>query len=153
VAAVFAGPVAALVATRFDGNWVPVFAVMAACAGAGALLTLVWLKPAAQRTLMGPFLHLLDAAGSTADTPAAGSRRHAGLAHALRTAIHRGRLASGMRLPAERELAAALGVSRGTVASAYRVLGAEGLLHREETGGGPLVRGGAARARAGRASS
>ena len=132
VAAIFAGPVAALVAARYSGNWVPVFAAMAGCAGLAAVLTLGGLKPAAQRTLMNPLLRLLG----TSDT---GRRElHDGLAYALRTAIERGQLGHGQRLPAERELALALGVDRRDVAFAYDVLGAEGLL-RPNGAGGPQV--------------
>src|SRR5437660_389519 len=45
---------------------------------------------------------------------------------ALREAIRSGRLAPGTRLPASRELAADLGVSRGLVTEAYEQLTAEG---------------------------
>jgi len=132
VAAIFAGPVAALVAERYSGNWVPVFATMAACAGVAAVLTLGWLKPAAQRTLMGPLLRLLGASRR------GGRNLHDGLAHGLRLAIQRGQLGPGQRLPPERDLAAALGVELGAVALAYDLLGAEGLL-RPQGAGGPLV--------------
>jgi DNA-binding transcriptional MocR family regulator len=44
------------------------------------------------------------------------------LAGAVRQLITDGRLALGVRLPAERELAGALGVSRTTIAAAYRTL-------------------------------
>lgn len=50
------------------------------------------------------------------------------LAAALREATTRGRLPAGMRLPAEREFAAALAVSRGTVTAAYDTLRAEGVV-------------------------
>jgi OFA family oxalate/formate antiporter-like MFS transporter len=133
VAGIFAGPVAALVAERYSGNWVPVFAAMAACAGVAAVLTLGLLKPAAQRTLMGPLLRLLGTSGRRG-----GRTVHEGLAHGLRVAIQRGQLGPGQRLPAERDLAAALGVDLGSVASAYDLLGSEGLL-RPQGSGGPLV--------------
>lgn len=133
VAAVFAGPVAALVASSYSGNWMPVFAVMAACAAAAAVLTLIWLKPAAQRTLMDPLLRLMR-------TSSSGERGlQAGLTHAFRSAILQGQLGPGLRLPPKRKLAAALGVSRDTVASAYEALASEGLLS-EQRRGGPLVR-------------
>src|SRR5687768_4728719 len=48
--------------------------------------------------------------------------RYAGLARRIRELVTTGALPSGSRLPAERELAAALGTSRVTVASAYRQL-------------------------------
>src|SRR5919107_3785752 len=44
------------------------------------------------------------------------------LAGAVRGLLIDGRLALGVRLPAERELAAALGISRTTVTAAYREL-------------------------------
>jgi MFS transporter, OFA family, oxalate/formate antiporter len=132
VASIFAGPVAALVASEFSGNWVPVFVAMATCAALASVLTLLWLKPAAQRTIMDPLLRLLR-------TSTSGRRElHVGLTHAVRTAIHQGQLRPGLRLPDEQDLAAALGVSRVDVESAYDILASEGLL-RQQKGGGPLV--------------
>jgi len=132
VASIFAGPVAALVIGQFGGSWSPLFVAMAACAAIAALLTLVWLRPAAQRTLMERILRLLRASSP-------GDRKlHVGLANGLRSAVLQGHLSHGLRLPTDRELAAALGVSRNTVTYAYDLLGAEGLL-REQRGGGPLV--------------
>lgn len=60
--------------------------------------------------------------------PAAGlaAPRYADLARRIREALTTGRLPTGTRLPAERDLAAELGLSRVTVASAYRVLREEG---------------------------
>ena len=60
-------------------------------------------------------------------SPSAGVARrpppeYAALATAVRGLLRDGRLALGVRLPAERELAAALGVSRTTVTAAYREL-------------------------------
>ncbi|CAA9241945.1 MAG: Transcriptional regulator, GntR family domain / Aspartate aminotransferase [uncultured Blastococcus sp.] len=52
--------------------------------------------------------------------------RYAGLARRIRDLVTTGTLPAGRRLPAERELAAELDVSRVTVASAYRVLREEG---------------------------
>ncbi|CCH86098.1 Putative transcriptional regulator/aminotransferase [Modestobacter italicus] len=52
--------------------------------------------------------------------------RYAGLARRVRELVLAGQLPAGTRLPAERDLAAALAVSRVTVASAYRVLREEG---------------------------
>lgn len=63
--------------------------------------------------------------------PLPGRRRVAGyaaLAGAVRGLIADGRLSPGVRLPAERELASALGVSRTTVAAAYRLLRESGHL-------------------------
>ncbi len=64
-------------------------------------------------TLVGPVEHLPGP-------------RYAGMARRIRELVTAGRLPVGSRLPAERELAAALDVSRVTVASAYRVLREEG---------------------------
>lgn len=50
------------------------------------------------------------------------------LARAVRDAIRRGDIGAPARLPSERDLARALGVSRTTVVSAYRVLRDEGLV-------------------------
>jgi DNA-binding transcriptional MocR family regulator len=52
--------------------------------------------------------------------------RYAGLARRIRDLVTAGSLPVGTRLPAERELAGELDVSRVTVASAYRVLREEG---------------------------
>jgi DNA-binding transcriptional MocR family regulator len=51
------------------------------------------------------------------------------LAAAVRSAVLDGRLRTGGRLPAERRLAAALGVSRGTVTTALAMLRDEGWVH------------------------
>lgn len=58
-----------------------------------------------------------------ADAPA-----YEALADALRVLVIDGRVAQGARLPAERGLAAALGVSRTTVANAYAQLRSDGFL-------------------------
>lgn len=50
------------------------------------------------------------------------------LVHGLKRAVLEGRLGLGQRLPPSRELARALGVSRGTVVDAYEQLEAEGFL-------------------------
>ncbi|NIE86948.1 winged helix-turn-helix domain-containing protein, partial [Burkholderia sp. Tr-860] len=50
------------------------------------------------------------------------------LAQALRDAIRRGGLLPGEPLPATRQLAAALGLARGTVIEAFEQLVAEGFL-------------------------
>ena len=52
--------------------------------------------------------------------------RYAGMARRIRDLVTAGHLPVGSRLPAERELAAELDLSRVTVASAYRVLRDEG---------------------------
>jgi DNA-binding transcriptional MocR family regulator len=67
-----------------------------------------------------------------------------GLAEALRRAIRRGDIPPGSCLPAERTLAAALTVSRGTVAAAYDLLRTERVL-ASRTGSGTWVRREAAR--------
>jgi DNA-binding transcriptional MocR family regulator len=62
------------------------------------------------------------------------------LARALTAGIERGALAPATRLPAERVLAGALSVSRGTAVSAYELLVADGLLERVR-GSGTFVIG------------
>jgi GntR family transcriptional regulator/MocR family aminotransferase len=71
-------------------------------------------------------------------------QRGRALQSALRDAVRSGRLVAGTRLPASRELAADLGVSRGLVTEAYEQLTAEGYL-RSGRGAGTWV-GDAARA-------
>ncbi|MGW1182556.1 MocR-like pyridoxine biosynthesis transcription factor PdxR [Streptomyces drozdowiczii] len=80
-----------------------------------------------------------------ASAPARGRGR--ALQSALREAVRSGRLAPGTRLPASRELAADLGVSRGLVTEAYEQLTAESYL-RSGRGSGTWVSG-SARAAAG----
>ncbi|MFC4058364.1 PLP-dependent aminotransferase family protein [Planomonospora corallina] len=65
----------------------------------------------------------------------------------LREAVRRGRLAAGARLPASRELARDLGVSRGVVVEAYEQLTAEGFLVAK-VGSGTRVAPAAARSAA-----
>lgn len=60
------------------------------------------------------------------------------IARELREAVRRGRLAAGVRLPASRELARDLGLSRGVVVEAYEQLVAEGFLI-SRTGAGTTV--------------
>ncbi len=79
-------------------------------------------------------MELLDLEGTR--VPARG--RTDWLAGALRAAMGDGRLGLGARLPATRELAEQLGVSRGTVVAAYQRLVDEGLLVGRR-GGGTLV--------------
>jgi len=50
LAAIFAGPVAALASVE-TGNWIGVFWAMIACDVIAALLALFWLKPVAARTI------------------------------------------------------------------------------------------------------
>lgn len=61
--------------------------------------------------------------------------RQGGLAERLRTLLGDGRLTPGVRVPSERELAAALGVGRGTVAAAYERLRESGHLQRRRGSG------------------
>jgi GntR family transcriptional regulator/MocR family aminotransferase len=68
---------------------------------------------------------------------------HGQLAMALREAVGTGRLAAGSRLPASRDLARELGVSRGLVVSVYEQLRAEGRLVARQ-GAGTFVAAGAA---------
>ena len=75
-------------------------------------------------TLLGPF---------AADGPA-----YRSLAEGIRLLVVDGRVADGTRLPSERELAAALGVSRTTTTRTYAELRASGLLHSRQ-GSGSVV--------------
>ncbi|MFC4909283.1 PLP-dependent aminotransferase family protein [Actinomadura gamaensis] len=60
---------------------------------------------------------------------------YAGLARAVRGLVQDGRLALRTRLPAERDLASALGVSRTTVTAAYDRLRAEGYVESRQGAG------------------
>ncbi|PGH51589.1 PLP-dependent aminotransferase family protein [Streptomyces sp. Ru87] len=73
---------------------------------------------------------------SAAD-PAGGRRATAyrALADGIRLLVHEGRIPVAARLPAEREMAAALGLSRTTVASAYEALRTEGFLESRRGAG------------------
>lgn len=62
------------------------------------------------------------------------------LAYGLRCAIASGLLADGVRMPAERDLARALAVSRSTVTTALDLLREEGLVTSRQ-GSGTVVRG------------
>jgi DNA-binding transcriptional MocR family regulator len=63
------------------------------------------------------------------------------LAHAIQQAVERGELSPGVRLPAERNLARVLGVSRTTVVAALDVLRGQGWVESRQ-GSGTRVRGG-----------
>src|SRR5258706_14544841 len=65
------------------------------------------------------------------------------LAGKLRDAIGDGRLGAGVRLPATRDLAGELGVSRGVVVGAYEQLLAEGRLTARPGSGTYVAEGGA----------
>ncbi|MBC9714127.1 PLP-dependent aminotransferase family protein [Streptomyces sp. TRM66268-LWL] len=81
---------------------------------------------AEQAGRVGADLHLeLDGGGS----------RRAALIRALRAAVSEGRLRPGQRLPPYRSLAADLGLTRNTVASAYAELVAEGWLTARQGSG------------------
>ncbi len=63
---------------------------------------------------------------------------YAALAHAITSLVLDGRVATETRLPSERELAVALGVSRATVTAGYDALRADGFLD-SRTGSGSYV--------------
>jgi len=67
--------------------------------------------------------------------PPGGRRLTAALADRVRLLVLDGRLPLQMRVPAERELAAALNVSRTTVAAAYEALREAGILHSRRGSG------------------
>src|SRR5690242_4478003 len=68
----------------------------------------------------------------------AGSRVRAALETSIREAVRSGRLATGVRLPSSRDLAADLRIARNTVADAYGQLVAEGWFEAQ-TGSGTWV--------------
>ncbi|MGW1836896.1 SCO1417 family MocR-like transcription factor [Streptomyces sp. BBFR2] len=81
---------------------------------------------------------LLRSQDSGGAEPAAAGRRlpaYRTLADGIRLLVLEGRVPVAARLPAERELAGALGVSRTTVAAAYEALRAEGFLESRRGSG------------------
>ena len=76
--------------------------------------------------------------GQLGAVPSAGGPAYQELAEGLRRLVADGRILDGTRLPSERELTAALGVSRTTVAGAYAVLRDRGYLHSRR-GSGSVV--------------
>jgi DNA-binding transcriptional MocR family regulator len=79
-----------------------------------------------------PVRAFVDAIG---EWDAASGPRFRALARAVAGAVERGAFDSGARLPAEREIAASLAVSRGTVVAAYDLLVADGLVERRRGSG------------------
>src|SRR5918996_1745041 len=65
---------------------------------------------------------------------------HRKLSDALRRAMDEGRLATGERLPSERDLATRLAVSRSTVVAAYDALRSAGLLESRQGSGTRVAR-------------
>ena len=95
-----------------------------------------------------PHAHVADVAAALADWTRGSGPMLARLATALESAILRGTIPAGTRLPSERELAQRLGISRSTVVAAYDRLKVEGRAHTQRGSGtyagppGPLTRGG-----------
>jgi DNA-binding transcriptional MocR family regulator len=85
--------------------------------------------PGGARHISGPHLARL-LAGVPAERP-----YYAALARTVRELVLDGRLPLRVRLPAERDLAAALGVSRTTVTTAYDALRAEGFIESRQGAG------------------
>ncbi len=77
----------------------------------------------------------LDLVQMIGDWSSGKGRLYDRLARAVRSAIESGRLAAGSRLPPERPLAEALGVSRTTAVLAYRRLRALGLVESRQGSG------------------
>jgi len=71
--------------------------------------------------------HLIDLLGDWSQGPGPLFRQ---LARSLAAGIERGAIAPATRLPAERSLATALSVSRGTAVAAYELLVADGVVER-----------------------
>lgn len=85
----------------------------------------------------------MEAAQPPAESPLSGSPYHAitvtrsyeGVVRQIAASIRNGQIAGGDRLPTERELSAAFGVSRGVVREAIKVLGAVGLVEARQGSG------------------
>ncbi|NLU69300.1 PLP-dependent aminotransferase family protein [Streptomyces sp. HNM0574] len=78
---------------------------------------------------------LLASQRTAQDEPGRRVPAYRSLADGVRLLIHEGRVPVATRLPAERELAAALGVSRTTVAAAFEALRADGFLESRRGSG------------------
>ncbi|MFC5668061.1 PLP-dependent aminotransferase family protein [Kitasatospora misakiensis] len=89
-----------------------------------------------QTTVTPPALARLLATARLPEPPGTARRpAYRTLAARIRLLVSEGRLPVGARLPAERELALALGLSRTTVATAYEALRTEGYLHSRRGSG------------------
>ena len=91
-------------------------------------------------------MHLQESgvfAGALGDWKAGAGSAYRRLASAIRARAEAGALAVGARLPAERSLASALGVSRTTVVAAYELLRQEGWLESRRGSGSRVARSGA----------
>ncbi len=103
--------------------------------------------PPERRGPATPHAQVADVAAALADWTRGSGPMLARLATALESAVLRGTIAAGTRLPSERDLAQRLGISRSTVVAAYDRLKAEGRAHTQRGSGtyagppGPLVRG------------
>jgi DNA-binding transcriptional MocR family regulator len=86
----------------------------------------------AQLARSADVVRMVDELGDWAVGPAPIFRQ---LALAIARGIERGALAHGSRLPAERALAMAMSVSRGTAVAAYDLLVADGLVERRQGSG------------------
>ena len=78
-----------------------------------------------------PHAQVADVAAALADWTRGSGPMLARLATALESAVLRGTIAAGTRLPSERDLAQRLGISRSTVVAAYDRLKAEGRAHTQ----------------------
>src|SRR6266545_6274373 len=89
-----------------------------------------------------PFQEARAFAGPLGDWSAGSGPAYRRLALAIRARVEAGALPAGTRLPAERSLAGALGVSRTTVVAAYDLLREEGWLESRRGSGSRLLRAG-----------
>src|SRR2546426_6196651 len=89
-----------------------------------------------------PFQEARAFASPLGDWTAGSGPTYRRLALAIRARVEAGALPAGTRLPAERSLAGALGVSRTTVVAAYDLLRREGLLESRRGSGSRVRRSG-----------
>ena len=102
-----------------------------------------WLNPCAKigtmpldrRGPVTPHAQVADVAAALSDWTRGSGPMLARLAAALESAVLRGTIAAGTRLPSERDLAGRLGISRSTVVAAYDRLKAEGRAHTQRGSG------------------
>src|SRR5882672_2781808 len=104
----------------------------------GTIMT-VPIRPSPAGSASGGAISALALADLLGRWPAAGGPLYRLLAARIARLADTGELPAGLRLPAERDLASVLSVSRNTVAAAYQVLRDEGMAESRQGAGTRIV--------------